>query len=584
MTDEKSKAKATHKRDFINMSDSQILEVVLDDYQASKTFQQPFFDKFMEYYKLYRSYSDNKREFGSNLFIPYAFHIIETIVAKIVNAMFYVRPYVQTIPLGIDDSGLRKLKSDKMNKLLDYQFFQKMNLMSECTDTIKTTLLYGTAITKQTWDYETKEVTKRVPTEIEEIGMEVENLLSEVSVTEVVKDHPKMILVPILDFFFDPASTNIDDGRYCIHKYNEDLDILKSQSEKTGGKYKNLDKLEESTAEPSDSTDLLSSIGISGSTNRKRGIEILEYWTDEWVVKIANKNIVIFSEANPFHHRKKPFAKWIDTPVPNEFYGIGEIEPIVHLQHELNTTRNQRVDNVSFALNRMWKKIRGANISPDQLVSRPNGVIEVDDMGDLTEVQFTPVTVGYEEEQVIKNDIDRTTGVFDSARGSNPVRRETATTMSILSNASSERFQIKVMLMSEGGFKEAVKQIIQLNQQFIDRNMEMVILGEDGTADLTQIAPTDILGEYDIVAVGSAVEPSLNKEVKQNQMIQLLNVVAQNPYVNQMEFIKRLFEAFEMKNIDALLQEPMPPEQPMDMPMDDGMLGLSQLLGGGMIG
>ncbi len=579
---EKENTKIKHKRDFENMSDVQILNVVLEDYQATKTFQQPFFDKFVEYYKLYRSYIEeaNKRPNGSNLFIPYAFHIIETIVAKLVNAMFYARPYVQTVPLGVDDGDLRNEKAKKMNKLLDYQFFQKMDMMHIASDTIKTALLYGTAVTKQTWDYEEKEVVKRVPKEV--LGIKLKNLFEEQKKKEIVKDYPKMTLVPILDFFFDPASTDIDSGRYCIHRYSEDLDVLKSQSEKTGGKYKNLDKLEESTGAPSATVDLLASIGVSGTANRKKGIEILEYWTDDWVVKVANNEVVIMSQPNPFHHRKKPFAKWIDTPVPNEFYGIGEIEPIVYLQHELNTTRNQRIDNVSFALNRMWKKVRGANISPDQLVSRPNGIIEVDDMNDLDEIQFTPVTVGYEEEQVIKSDIDRTTGVFDSARGSNPVRRETATTMSILANASSERFQIKVMLLSEGGFKEAVQQIIQLNQQFIDRNMEMIILGEDGTQEITELSPTDIIGEYDIVAVGSAVEPSLNKEVKQNQMIQLLNVINQNPYVNQEAFLRRLFEAFDMKNIDELLAQPeMMPEFP-GMEQEPPMGGLP--IGGGLFG
>ena len=563
------KTKVRHKRDFENMDDKKTLDVILSDYTASKGFQADYFDKFREFYQLYRSYLTTHRETGSNLFIPYTFHIIETVTPKIVNAMFYTRPYVQTVPLGVDDS-VREEKSKKMNKLLDYQFMQKMAIVPKCTDTIKTALMYGTAITKQTWDYEKKEVIKRQPSTI--LGIELP-ILKEVLVEEIVKDQPKMTLIPILDFFFDPSGTTIEDCRYCIHRYSEDIDELKRQAAKSGGAYKNLDKLEEDSSGGAGESDFLSSIGVGGGTNRSKEVEILEYWTDDWVVKVANQSVVIMSTENPYYHKKKPFAKWVDTPVPNEFYGIGEIEPIVHLQHELNTTRNQRIDNASFALNRMWKKMRGANIDPNQLVSRPNGVIEVDDMTDLEELEVHQVTVGYEEEQIIKNDIDRTTGVYDSARGSNPARRETATTMSILSNASSERFQIKVLLLSEGGFKDAVRQIIQLNQQYIDHNTELMILGTDGTMEVGEIQPSDILGEYDILAVGSAIAPSLNKEVKQNQLIQLLNVVNQNPLVNQEEFLRRLFEAFEMRNIDALIINPE--EMPMEgMPIEQlGMMG-----------
>lgn len=577
---EKKKTAAKHKRDFEHMEDSKVLEVVLADYQASKSFQSPYFEKFREYYQLYRSFLVSKRPSGSNLFIPYTFSIIETIAPKIINAMFYTRPYVQTVPLGVG-SEERTEKAKRMNELLDYQFMQKMSIAAKCTDTIKTALMYGTAITKQTWDYEKKEVIKRQPREF--MGIKIKSLLQEVVVEEVTKDFPKLTLIPILDFYFDPAGTTIDDCRYNIHRYTEDIDELKKQSSKAEGIYKNLDKLEgEEGAANIGESDFLSSIGFGDNTKSHKEIEILEYWTDDWVVKVANQNVVIMSQANPFFHKKKPFAKWVDTPVPNEFYGIGEIEPITYLQHELNTTRNQRIDNASFALNRMWKKIRGSSISAADLVSRPNGVIEVDDMSDLQELEVHTVTVGHEEEQTIKTDIDRTTGVYDSARGSAPSRRETATTMSILSNASSERFQVKVLLISEGGFKDAVRQIIQLNQQYIDHSMELLIRGQDGTQTITNLEPADILGEYDILAVGSAIEPALNKEVKQNQFIQLLNVINQNPLVNQQEFLKRLFEAFEMKNIDALLaqQQPMMPGMEGEQMPPDLM---SILSGGGAV-
>lgn len=547
--------KAVHKRDFGNMSDKEILNQVLEDLNVSETFQRPFLDKFDEYYRLYRSYipDNQKRENGANLFIPKTFQSIETIVPKIILSIFSTRPYVQTIPLGVDNEE-RNLKSDKMNKLLDYQFSQKIKLVPIMTDVIKSAMIYGTAITKQTWVYKTKKMVKRRRKMVLNIPLPTyEEVLQEV----VVKDHPMIENIPLKDFFFDPAGTTIENCRYCIHRYWEDYHELKDKEEK--GAYKNTKELADSSEDNTfNAEDMLTSIGLGNNgVKTRKGIEILEYYTDDYKIVIGNRKTVLFVGENPYHHRSKPFARIVDTPVPNEFYGIGEIEPIKDMQYELNTTRNQRIDNVSLLINKMYSIIRGANIDINQLVSRPNGFIEVDDHNDIKPIDFGDITQSaYNEEQIIKNDIEEALGLFDSVTGAHADRRETATTMSILANAGSQKFQLKTKLTEESGFHEIINQIISLNQQFIDTETEINILGADNTLVTEKVSPDDILGEWEIVALGSSQEATLNKEIRQNQMIQLLNVISQNPYVNQQEFLKRLFEVFDMKNINQLIIQP----------------------------
>ena len=86
--------------------------------------------------------------------------------------------------------------------------------------------------------------------------------------------------------------------------------------------------------------------------------------------------------------------------LPNEFYGLSAVGLVEHLQHELNTTRNQRIDNVSFVLNRMWKVRRGADIDDSELVSRPHGVVHVDNPDDVTPFEMSGVTASsYNEKQ-----------------------------------------------------------------------------------------------------------------------------------------------------------------------------------------
>lgn len=557
-----SNKKIKHKRDFEHMNDEQILNTVLEDFQVSQNFLTPIFDKFRKFYAMYRGVKEGKAVEGrSNLFIPYTFNLIETIVPKIINSIFATRPFFQALPLGVPDVETREIRAKKMSKFFDYQFQQKIKIVPILTDVIKTALIYGKAITKQTWNYKTKERVQKRQKNI--LGIPIP-LHENVLVEQVINDEPMIENVVITDFFIDPAGTSIKNMRYCIHRYYEDIHELREKEKK--GVYKNIDKVTEENY--ANAYDTLLQIGFSDSPQRRKGVEILEYWTDDWVVRVANRAVVVSSQPNPYFHREKPFSEWTYTKVPNEFYGIGVPEAIQDLQEELNTTRNQRIDNVSFVLNKMFTIIRGANVDPAQLVSRPAGFILVDSHDDIEELKFQDVTnSAYNEEAIIKQDMDTTTGVFDSVRGSNPDRRETATTMSILNSSGTERFKLANILIEYEGLQDMLNQVLRLNQQFIDADMEVQILGESGGIEDIQVTQEEILGEYDIIALGSSVEPVINKEVKQNQLIQLLNVVQNSPHVNMTEFYRRLFEAFDMKNIDALVieQQPMGEQIPPEM-------------------
>lgn len=561
--DKKSKAK--HPRDFENMEDVDIINQVLNDFRDSDLFQKQYFDTFRECYKLYRSYisEDEMKENRSNLFIPYTFQVIETVVPKLILTMFSARPYVQAIPLGVLDNQTRTQRAQKMTKLFEWLYTSKIKIVPLVTEIIKTAAIYGTAITKQTWDYEEKEIVKKRQRTV--LGIPIAGAFENVLVNSVVKDQPKVELINILDFFFDPAATTIQEGRYAVHRYYEDFHELSEKNRKSNGMYKNLDKYKSYSndvyARQNENNFMPDAAGISRANNGTKSIEILEYWTDDWVIKVANRETIIYSNPTPFFHRQKPFAKWVYSALPNEFYGEGAVNPIKPLQYELNTTRNQRVDNVSFVLNKMWKVLRSANIDVTQLVSKPAGFIEVDELTDIEEIRFTDVTASsYNEESVIKNDMDMTSGVHDAARGSSPDRRETATTMSILSKAGSERFQLSVRLSETGGFYDMNNQILRLLQQYVDHDLEVMILGDDGKLQPDIVSPEDILGEWDIVAIGSSLEPNANKEIRQTQLVQLYNIIQARPDVNHSALLRNIFEAFDMRNMDEIFnvqQQPM---------------------------
>lgn len=538
--------------DFENNDDTKILHKVLSDFDRAEKSRQPREDAWRRWYKLYRSYVDEKeklqRPHRSNLFIPYVFSIVETVVPRLISNVFASRPYIGVLP--VNEFSVEKAKAHE--NLLDYQLNQKIGIVSLAVSWFKEALLYGTSILKVGWEYEEGEVWTEKPS-LEVFGVPIGT--QRVKETQVIKDDPLVEHIDLWDFYIDPEATDIDDARYCIHRVYRDLEHLRRMEEI--GIYSNIDKVVKSFSDQSYDIGVaqrLSDIGMQSNDGQSGKIELLEYWRDDRVVVVANRAVVIRNEENPYYHRKKPFVRLVDTLVPHEFYGIGEIEPLEHLQYELNSLRNQRMDNINIIINKMWKIQRGADIDPKQLQSRPGGIIEVDEMDDVQELEMDDVTGNIVENviEMIRRDMDNAVGVYDYARGETTDRRETATTASILSTAANERFKLKITIIEDLGLRRLGQLLIQNNQQFITTERAIRILGKDGFQIIT-IRPEDIRGQFDVMPLGSSIEPVVNKNNRLQNFINLYNVLSQSPYINHPELIKRILEAADIKDIQSII-------------------------------
>ena len=563
----KSKKERTvwdNPRDFLNMSDEQIIEQVTSDFKNSENYQQAYFERFKKYYQMYRAYTleEDKREDGSNLFIPYIFNIVENAFPKITKSLFSVRPYLPYMPVNKKDPEAAR-KANNMTSLVEWELDNKMRGRIVYNEILRNTCMYGCGISKQTWKLEERTVVKRV--DVTEMQTDEESGLT-VSVTskrpdevvETVYDAPIMTNVPLEDFFFDPYATDIDNAAYCIHRYYLPMHTVLDMCNKAQLTISVSDlksKIESGTS-TSNEYDKSQNIGLSAKPTRKNEIEVWEYWTNDIKCLVLNRSIVGLVVNNPYWHRRKPFSKWECVPVSGEFYGIGIVEMCMQLQMELNTTRNQRIDNVSYALNRMYTILRTANIDTTQLKSRPNGFIEVDDHNDLQEISVHEVKdSGFAEETIIKNDMDVTSGVYNYTRGEPADRRETATTASILSQAGNDRFESQVLQIGWGGFSDSALQLAWLNRQYIDTETEITVVGDNGKSEDVTITQEDIDIDLQIIPAPSSLFSAANKQIQQNSLVQLANILVNNPYVNQTEFLKRVFDAFDFSNSEALLQQ-----------------------------
>lgn len=566
-------------RDFLNMDRADVLARVIQDFNESNAFQTESFKLFEECYKMYRAHTDEKdlREDGSNLFIPYIFNIVENAFPKIVKSLFSVRPYIPFMPVNANDADSSR-KAENMTKLVEWELDNKMKGRLVYNDILRSVCMYGTAISKQTWKLEERPVVKRA--EIAgyqtdpETGLTVSvTTMQPVETTEIVYDAPYMQNIELENFFFDPYGTNIDNCEYVIHRYwlpmHKIIEMANNgQLDVTAKTIK--EKLTATGRKGNDSGyDKSQAINMGSKPSRSNDVEVLEYWTNDVKCIVLGRTLVALVTPNPYWHRRKPFTKWECVPVSGEFYGIGIIEMCRQLQVELNTTRNQRIDNVSFALNRMYTILRTANIDPTQLRSRPNGFIEVDDHDDIKEMQVNEVkSSSYTEETVIKNDMDVTSGVYNYTRGEPADRRETATTASILAQAGNDRFESQVLQIGWGGFSDSALQLAWLNRQYITVDTQIAVVGDDGKQSTVMVNQDDIDVDLQIIPAPSSLFSAANKQIQQNALVQLSNIMVNNPNVNQAEFLRRVFEAFDFTNPDALIAntQTATPEQPTTQP------------------
>ena len=121
--------------------------------------------------------------------------------------------------------------------------------------------------------------------------------------------------------------------------------------------------------------------------------------------------------------------------------------------------------------------------------------------------------------------------------------------------------------MEDMGLRRLGLMLIQLNQQFIDSERVIRVVGDDGV-NFEILSPEDIIGEFDIMPIGSTVEPIINKETRVNQLISLYGVMKDSPHINQSEFLKKILETADIKDTSRII---IPMEQAIQRQMQQGM-------------
>ena len=132
-------------------------------------------------------------------------------------------------------------------------------------------------------------------------------------------------------------------------------------------KYNNLDEVSEGKNGSGDNTDKEEKDMWYGSTvsDTDDQVEVLEYWTKDRVITVANRSTVIEDTENYFKSKARkngnrfpkglyPFCSLRDYTDASLFYAKGEVDFIADQQELLNDLTNQNIDSITFSLNQMY--------------------------------------------------------------------------------------------------------------------------------------------------------------------------------------------------------------------------------------
>lgn len=542
------------------------------------------------FYALWRSYHDFKgdmagrtdrrdrdqglkaaqREWGATLFIPYVYASIETVLPRLLSN----RPRMLVLPRN----RVSEANVDNVKFMIDAQQ-KRTGYERKLQSTVKSGLIFGLGVQKTVWLKKMGE--RRVLEPASGLNPQVQGL-QEKWITDVLVDDPDAQNVSIYDFFWQPTATDMETCRWVVHRIWMDRAAVMERIR--AGRWMPLeeDDLRGSGSGERYQSSMAQRQKADGVRSQSPGDdvhEVLEFHDRERVLTVLDRKWLVADGMNPMPYQELPFQVYRPTEVPEQMAGIGEAEAIEDLQIEMNTLRTQRRDNATLKLMQTYAYADGA-IDPDDIKVGPGSLIPV--MGEPRDL-LQPLMVGdipnsgYAEEDRLRGDIERTSGISDIVQGGSGTggAAETATGAQLVLAGANARIQLKTRRAEIEIIEPQTRHFVLLSQQRITENRDVRVphVPKPGEADRrwawVQLGPTEIAGEFDFECEGGSTAPENVPQQRQDAMA-LINLLAPRPELDGRAVLLEAMRLMGLRNPEQY----MAPEQSVPPQTMDVLMGL----------
>jgi hypothetical protein len=538
--------------------------------------------RWEHFYGLYRSFKDTKRQymaaktrrdvdevlrearagFGADLFIPYVFSTIETIVPRMLsnNPTLRVDP---ADPLSEDNV-------DAM-KLIVTQQQDRTKFAIGAQDVVKLGCIYGLGPAKTCWHRDTINAPVLEPAEY---PSPEKKWVVGPSQERVIYEGPRMEPVDPFDFVWDPYGWDMRTIGYLFHRTWRDEEYVRRMVEQGTWKLPRGWKIEDLLGGGSRSKrddvwgGRLEMQGMPRAEEREREIhEVWEYHDGNQVITVIDRHCVVQMGQNPYWRVRMPFQIYRPTRLPHEMVGIGEPEAMEDLQEEMNQLRRGRRDNAALVMQRPFAYMDGM-LTPSQIQFGPAAMWPVD--GNPSEVIF-PIPLqdlpfsSYREEDNLKADIERVTGIDDSSSGVGGAE-QTATGVQLVQAAANIRIQNKAKLFETETAKECCEQWVALNQQHIIEDVDVPgpPKPDEGDREFSwyRLGPAELAGTFAIEPEAGSMSPQNDVAKKQNAQIFMQTFAPMQGITDPRKIAQHGLTEFGVRNPENYLVPEMPKLDP----------------------
>lgn len=470
----------------------------------AERFRDPYQEKFLRMWKLYRAYRDKLNyAYKTNLMPPVGFEIIETVKPRLSAAKMRTRIF----PINKDDVGSGAI--EEWDSLITHNF-EVMELEDKKVDYIDSMLKYGNGYVQLFWqDAE----------DGGEPGMEViDNWLlyfdpnatnrlkdSEWEIKQGFKRKSKILKEEKKrDVREEEEEVGEDEeGDDIEERENEDGTVTRVRRKQVHGIYKNLEYVQDEKISDDPRAERLEletlKMGqIDGGTQRatddtqvansdpKQETKSVEIWecydhdTDE-IVTIMNRKVVVRQEESPYVDIEDG-RMIIDLPcirVPWSAYAMSILEPVETIIHEIADSRNQAMDNIVFNLDPIRKIRKESGLTADDLLNAPGAVWELQNADDVVIERGASMDNSWvEKDNLLRREIQTSLALSEYVRGLPSSAQEPSSKVEILLTQTQIRFSQMVRQL-EVAMTDIVNILIQMNQKFLPETKAYRILGDD---------------------------------------------------------------------------------------------------------
>ena len=536
------------------------LSLVVSAQESAEQFSQNYVDKVERRYRAYRGMAelrtDEQDAWRSNLTTPYILQTVEGMIATMLdpNPMWNVTPRPQPfegLEVILARLGGGEIATQALQWAMDNDDFPMKQRPFMQQD-----LVAGKTVAKIGW--RTKKTKRMVLTPVEaqildQFGDVIHSFpsTSEDEQEVTIFDGPTMTVRDVRDFFRPESATNVDDAAWVIDRSWQTFDALKKMEQ--AGLYKKVDDLKE-TQNIAAQTGYGEREQILRNQDRTKGlIEVLEYWTDERVITVGNRRVVLQDIPNPYRHGRKPFVVTSAMPDAFQMDGISVVEALGQLQQMLWTIQNQRIDNLRLAGN-LITLIRTDVDDPDSFEFHPGAQWFVEDPGQVSTLPVDPNlgTMTIQTEQLIKGDLQNIMGGLPMAGGvsSGTIDQTTATGMSIITSIAQKIIQARKQHYV-WAYEQIGEQFLQVMGQMMRGDRAISVMGKEGNRRLVLLSPLDLQGDFDC-KISVMDDSMLRQEKRQEEQAKLQTAanISQIIPLNMRAFVEDFLKSYGVQDTE----------------------------------